>query len=644
MKKSKLSITLVTSFIAAMALTACKDVTKSDQAVVTFKTYSGEEVELLTDNVYNKYRGTSNGISMFYDKILEVLIRWEFEHGTDKNGGKTGFDKGDMNYEEIVNYAKNQVQEQKDKAKANAKSNKETSYKDEWQSILDSYKVEDETGLQEHFIYEKEKEIIKNWYAGNDEKAEELKAEFIGLDDAGDPIPAKVLGQDADGQDVKSKVSAAMPYHVRHILVKVDEASDSNAKFYKGTVSEAQAKLLANTVNALASGKYTFSEVAKLYSEDGSASSGGDVGIMTNAATSGSLGMVNEFQLGIYAYDNLFDETNKADAKKDNIRKGLGITDTVATEFANTLARVPYEAIAKIGKYAEATTDVYGNKIANGSATLYPRNILWNKYLNLHNIFLITDKESGSSAKFNTDKAAEEFSELEGAGAGTIPAGYTRFENGILVDEQHRPIIGVRSQYGIHFMVIERSMYDYDGRDANNTSKLSEYYSTKLPGEDGYKEDSYVGYIVSQSAEDYKTRANDVKSKITSFDPTYDYRLYQWLTTEIGELKFSDNAAGLGAEIVSYISALQNSNVYKQEEGLEKVWRTYDELLDVQEYNRSAQFKIVDPTSGSDLYTKYLTRLVSEAAADAFIKLYEGTATDQDYKDFAEGGKYYYYA
>ena len=644
MKKSKLSITLVTSFIAAMALTACKDVTKSDQAVVTFKTYSGEEVELLTDNVYNKYRGTSNGISMFYDKILEVLIRWEFEHGTDKNGGKTGFDKGDMNYEEIVNYAKNQVQEQKDKAKANAKSNKETSYKDEWQSILDSYKVEDETGLQEHFIYEKEKEIIKNWYAGNDEKAEELKAEFIGLDDAGDPIPAKVLGQDADGQDVKSKVSAAMPYHVRHILVKVDEASDSNAKFYKGTVSEAQAKLLANTVNALASGKYTFSEVAKLYSEDGSASSGGDVGIMTNAATSGSLGMVNEFQLGIYAYDNLFDETNKADAKKDNIRKGLGITDTVATEFANTLARVPYEAIAKIGKYAEATTDVYGNKIANGSATLYPRNILWNKYLNLHNIFLITDKESGSSAKFNTDKAAEEFSELEGAGAGTIPAGYTRFENGILVDEQHRPIIGVRSQYGIHFMVIERSMYDYDGRDANNTSKLSEYYSTKLPGEDGYKEDSYVGYIVSQSAEDYKTRANDVKSKITSFDPTYDYRLYQWLTTEIGELKFSDNAAGLGAEIVSYISALQNSNVYKQEEGLEKVWRTYDELLDVQEYNRSAQFKIVDPTSGSDLYTKYLTRLVSEAAADAFIKLYEGNGTQADYEAFAEGGKYYYYA
>ena len=269
MKKSKLSITLVTSFIAAMALTACKDVTESKTAVVSFKPYNGgEEVELITDNVYNKYRGTSNGVSMFYEKILEVLIRWEFE--------TKGFDKGDMKFAEIKNYADNQVQEQKDKAKENAKSNKDTSYQDEWDAILESYKVEDEEGLRQHFIYEKEKEVIKNWYAGDQAKAEELKAEFIGLDKDGNKVTS-------------SKVSSAMPYHVRHILVKVDEAADSNAKFYKGTISEAQAKLLANTVSTLASGKYTFSQVAKMYSEDGSASNGGDVGIMTNSATSGLL-------------------------------------------------------------------------------------------------------------------------------------------------------------------------------------------------------------------------------------------------------------------------------------------------------------------------------------------------------------------
>ena len=652
MKKSKLSITLVTSFIAAMALTACKDVTESKTAVVTFNTYDGQTVELITDNVYNKYRGTSNGISMFYEKILEVLIRWEFEHGTDSNGGKTGFDKGDMKLAEIENYAKNQVQEQKDKAKENAKNNKETSYKDEWESILDSYKVEDEEGLKQHFIYEKEKEVIKNWYAGDTDKAEELKKDFIGVDDSNKPVNQKEV-----------KVKAAMPYHVRHILVKVDEASDSNAKFYKGTVTEAQAKLLANTVKALASGEYTFSEVAKMYSEDGSASSGGDVGIMTNAATSGSLGMVNEFQLGAYVYDNLFDEAHKADPNKAYILDGLGITtegaDSVSAQFANSLGKVPYESFVKIGDCADITTDEYGNKLANGSSTVYPRNILWNKYFNLHNIFLISNKKSAGN-KFGADGKVEkeEFSKLITDADETNAPNTNRFNaNGILVDEIGRPIICVRSQYGIHFMVIERSMYDYDEIKDPTTnevirSSLSDYYSTKLPGETGYTDDSYVGYIVSQSQEDYKTRANDVKSKITSFDPTYDYRLYQWLTSEIGTLTFYGNAEGLGDDINNYITALQNNNKFKQEEGLEKVWRTYDELLDVQEYNRSAMFDIVNPVTG--VKQEDLTRLASEKIADDFIMLKTGKKVNGDaasadekkdaYKNFAEGGLYYYYA
>ena len=640
MKKSKLSITLVTSFIAAMALTACKDVTKSDEAIVTFKPYGSDNaISLVTNDVYNKYRGTSSGISMFYEKILEVLIRYEFKKGFNEPGV--------MKYDEIDKWADNQVKEQKDKAKTNAKNNKETSYKDEWESILDSYKVEDEAGLKEHFIYEKEKEVIKNWFAGNKDKAEKLKDEFIGIND--------------QGKKVDSKVASAMPYHVRHILVKVDEASDANAKFYKGTISETQAKLLGNVIEALGSGKYTFSEVAKTFSEDGSASSGGDVGIMTNSATSGNLGMVNEFQLGIYTYDNLYDEANKikdgdsdeVKATKTLIREGLGILeddteDCVAKKMAKTLVEVPYSAFANIGKYADYTTDQYGNKLANGSATVYPRNILWNKYLNLHNIFLVTDYK-GSTETFGhkdaagNDTAKNEFETLVDKSATDVPATATRFTNHVLVDENGNPIICVRSQYGIHFMVIEKSMYEFAGKNVgteNERSKLSEYYSTKIPGDDGYNPDSYVGYIVSNT-EDYKKRADEVKSKITSFDPTYDYRLYQWLTSEVGTITFSANAKNLGTDIDNYISALQKNNLYKQEEGLEKVWRTYSELLDVQAYNRSAEFDIINPNNGTP--QEYLTRLVSEKIANDFVALKEGSDTSS-YKEFAEGGKYYYYA
>lgn len=617
MKKSKLSITLVTGFIAAMALTACNDVTKSDKAIVTFTPYGSDEpIALITDNVYNKYRNQSSGVSMFYDKILEVLTRYQFDNG---------FDKGELKKSQIENWAANQVQEQKENAKKNAENNG-TSYDDEWDAILESNKVENEKEYKEKFIYEKEKEVMKNWYAGDDQNAYNLRKEFIGVD--------------ANGDKVESKVSPAMPYHIRHILVKVDESSEAQAKFSKGTVSEAQAKLLSDTVTTLASGNYSFSQVAKMYSEDGSGSNGGDVGIMTADASSGSLGMVSEFQLGLYAYDNLYDAANAADAKAANIKEGLGITTDVISALPANVGQIPYSVFVKMGKYADVTADKFGNKLANGSSTLYPRNILWNKYLNMHNVFVITNYESAAyDSLFGSANAKDEFATLVNSTVdSTAPT--TRFANNVLTDEKGNVIVGVRSQFGLHLMVIEKSMYDY--------ADLMKYYSTKLPGEkaafegdDDYTPDSYVGYIQSQSTEDYKKRADDIKSKITSFDKTYDYRLYQYLLTQV-TVNYSGAAEGLGDQINAYIAAQQENNIYKQKDNIAKVWRTYNELLDVQDVNRSAQFNIINSKGAAQ---NNLTRLVSELAADDFMKLYEDpSANSALYAKFAEGGEYYYYA
>lgn len=613
MKKSKLSITLVTSFIAAMAMSACSSVTSSKEAIVTFTPYGSEKaVDLITDDVYEQYGNTSTGVSRFYEKILEVLIRYKFK--------TQNWAEGEKNYSEIENYAKNEVQAKKDQAKANAKNNG-TSYDDEWDSILESNNVESSKELLEKFIYDEEKKVMKNWYATNNDNAEALKNEFIGVD--------------STGAEVQSNVKSAMPYHIRHILVKVDEASDAQEKFYKGTVSEAQAKLLYNSVTTLASGKYTFAQVAKKYSEDGSASNGGDVGIMTNDASSGSLGMVNEFQLGLYAYDYKYDPNHATSAAKDAIQKGLGFEQEVYDALPAKAVEVPYEAFVKMGDYAEVTADKYGNKIANGSETVYPRNILWNKYFNLHNVFLIKNRKTGASS-FNTANANEEFSNLVDD-ANVYDANLPRFNaDGYLVDERNNVIIGVRSQYGIHLMVIEKSMFDYD--------TLADYYSTKIPGEEGYNSDSYVGYINSQDKEDYTTRANDVKSKITSFDSTYDYRLYNWLTSDTQmNVEFTGAAEGLGDKIEAYINTQQTTNQQKQEEGLAKVWKTYTRLIDVQEYNRNVEpWQTVNPTTGAT--GTYYTRLVSEKIADDFFKLYEGTGDASTYGAFAEGGMYYYYA
>ena len=615
MKKSKLSITLVTGFIAAMALSACSHIQSSKDAVVTFYDYDKKEtVKLLTDDVYKAYNNTTAGVSKFYDKILEVLIRYEFK--------EKGFDKGELNYQEIEKWAKNQVQEQKDKAKENAKSNN-TSYDTEWKAILESNNVEDANGLQEKFIYEKEKEVMKNWYADDDAKAATLKSEFLGIT--------------ADGKATSNanNVKAAMPYHIRHILVKVDEAGDANEKFYKGTVTEAQAKLLANTVSELAKGDYNFAEVAKMYSEDGSASAGGDVGIMTNNATSGSLGMVNEFQLGLYAYDNLYDAANVADTEAAKVIKdGLGMNPGVEAALPAGVVEVPYEAFVKMGEYAAVTADKQGNKLADGSTALYPRNIVWNKYLNLHNVFVIKNAKKADYSALTSPK--DEFANL--ASDEKFSTTLKRFNNkDYLVDEKGNVIIGVRSQYGIHFMVIEESMYDY--------AELEQYYDTKLPTDDGYSKEtrSYVNYIESSSLDDYKKRADDILNNVKSFDKTYDYRLYNYLKTQV-TIEFKDDADGLGNKIDTHIKAQQENNNYKQDTGLAEDWRTYTEMLELQENNRDAQYTTKNAITGE--VSPILTRLVPEKVADDFYKLKNNptAVTDPTYIKFTEEGDYYYYA
>ena len=156
MKKSKLSFGLVTSFIAAMSLTACGNGPKADKkALVTFTPYGeGETVEIVTDEMYQKYHSTTDGISKFYSQILEVLIRYDFE----KNGDGAN---GMLTLKEIKDKAANDVKQKKQEAKDKG------DYNTEWKNILNEYNVENEKELKEHFNYEHEKDEISKYFFNN---------------------------------------------------------------------------------------------------------------------------------------------------------------------------------------------------------------------------------------------------------------------------------------------------------------------------------------------------------------------------------------------------------------------------------------------------------------------------------------------
>ena len=605
MKKSKLSITLVTGFIAAMEMSACSSIKPSSEAIIDVKGYGeNQSFTIKTDDIYGRNMETSAGISKLYDKVLEALTRYKFKTGL--------WTEGEKSYKEIESWAKNQVEDQKKQAKKNASSNG-TSYDKEWEAILNSNNVENSKEFTEKFIYEEEKRVLEEWYRSNNENAEALKNEFI---------------------------ETAMPYHIRHILVKVNEASEAQEKFYRGTVTEEQARKLSEVIETLAKGKYSFADVAKKYSEDGSAKDGGSVGIMTNTASSGSLTMVNEFQLGLYAYDYLYNNANATSTKRNDVKKGLGFTNEVVNALPANITEVPYEAADRLGKFADVIDDGSGNKLCNGSATVYPRNIVWNKYFNMHNVFLIKNRKC-AAPKFNAADANDEFTNFIDD-ANVADATLPRFNtDGYLVDEKGNVIVGVRSEFGIHLMIIEKSIFD---------DNLDKYYSTKIPTDKDYDPNSYVGYIETADMDISKDRAKKVREAINSFDATYQYRIFEWLTDPAKgglTVSYTGSAEGFGDKIANYISSQRKANEQKQEEGLEKVWETYNRLIDVQDYYRDmAPFKTTNPVNG-DTNTFY-TRLVSEKIALDFYGLKAGEGQPDEraevYKDFAEGGKYYYYA
>ena len=664
MKKSKLSTGLVTSFIAAMSLGACSpSVTNGKGNLVSFTGYNGQNLSVVTDELYADYMKSSTGISAYYQSVIEVLIRNAFNKDKAGSGALKGIKK---TYDQIVNEAKNNVKGDKQSAKENADTNG-TSYKTEWQSILSGKGVKDESELLQYYIYQLEKEVIEDWYF--DQHKEQLTKEYLGIGDNG-------------ASTASTKASARYPYHIRHILVKAENGA---AGFARETISASQATLLSNTIQALADGRTSFGDVALQYSEDSSNTSYGDVGIMTADASSGSLGMVNEFQLGIYAYDAILSNSRPANV---DIKSGLGLDDKVSSalyeqvtgeaivgdsDVEHTLTKlglgeVPYNKVVELGLAAEIEANGgSGLAVADGKAALYPRNILWNKYFNRHNVFVITnraepayeDDMSKSKADIATDNvnlkvndeaysvanqtvksynpntpdAVVNFNNLGGMKTNSSLSADASFR--VLEDEQNNVIIGVRSQYGIHLMVVQRSIYDFnDG--TNGKVSLEEYYTTAVPGDSDYPtyngkdKNTYVNFIQSANKSDANTRAETVRSAIKGFDKTYDYRLYDELSGKDDNTrssKFDVNSKGyaLLETIDNYVATQRQKNLYEQGDNLQKVWRTYLELI-------SAQNEVRERINSTENY-----RMVPEGCK---IRFYDGSY-DEYVTQYDEGGACY---
>jgi hypothetical protein len=648
MKKSKLSIGLVTSFIGALALTSCNStpaVTSSKESIVDFVGYNSEDEKITIDidKFYSEYGESEEGTTLFYNAVLEALIRYEYK-------GLSAEDQTLKSYESIEKEAKEKVTTQKRVAEVNANSSGKK-YEEEWEAILESHNCETEEDLKEYFMYELEKEAINEWYYKKNQENVgvgdlSLMDQYLGIDSSWKTVKRPLDASNNDTHEYES----VFPYHILHVLVKLGaDATD----YSRATITSAEAEKLWNVVRKLMDSSYTFEEVAFKESEDSSNTAYGDVGMMSTQTS-----FYNEFKLGIYAYDALLSGVNtlgndSQGNSNEAIYSAFGIDndDTVVTkvildadgkavetkEPVKTLAvqemttdvqnavtgygdtdgyaqlpTIPYEVFKRIGELKDE--EKIGTFEPEAGAVAYPRNILFNQFLNFRSPFVITnedititadvDKVTTAAHDFTNDAADNFYLPENNFVADAVPA---LAGKSVLTDGNGNVIIGVRSTAGIHFMVMRKSVF-YEtnkavtrGTGTKADVTLQDYYTTAsdVTAAD-YPAETYVNMTKSDDSSYYTNRINTIKNKLKGqdssdvFDAAYDYRIYQMLYSRLeDEIKFFDEnettASQVEANIEEKIKLLREAKWLSNADTINNAWGDY--LAQLRHQNKIRSYK-----------------------------------------------------
>lgn len=595
MKKSKLTLGIMASLVTVMSLVACSNNPRwgSDGNVVTLTNPDGTQTNIKADQIFDEYTHEVSGTKTMFDTVYELIVRNYFTQDGQKS-----------NLADDKKKADNELSGLKSDANTKANTNK-TSYNEEFEKILDENGVDSEEELRNKLEYKYMKSDFEDQFYKN----------YLN-DDKNNPNGNLRDGFKIGDQNYEGYLEQKIPYHVKHILVKV---SASNGSFYNGEITKDEAIKLSKTVELLANGgQWDFGSVANLLSDDTSSKTNyGDLGIMDKDTS-----YINEFKLGIYAYDSFYN--NDTSANKDRI----GIP-TAETDFFDTdaIGQIPYGVFEELNKDADIEKDSESHKVNDGQAFYYPRNVYFNKYLNNHMVSVIvpndlpaaselytpdatTGKASGTEAYVGARNTT--YADLPGFVSTTGKVSNINFINNtdqkVLCDEEGRVILAVRggstgsnAYEGVHFIVVERSALK-DIEHIVTASKgeydvsLSEYYTTHYPTEteyptydyngNTYNKDTYVNMLDLETSE-LKARANTVENKIKQFEPLLNTYIYQIFAQEQSIAFHGDEGLKIKEAIESYITTQRAKEAYDDESTWNVTWQNYMEYLEQQANERS---------------------------------------------------------
>ena len=393
MMKGKRGVALAMSLIA-ISLTACgedytyPDANWVDHQIVTVggKTYKYDDIY----KIFKEQNGKTSAQSYFNlaKSILAQAV-------TTRSQG-------------LLSIVDNKMENLHDTWKTNARTNN-TSYKEEQEKTFDSEGVEDEEELREKYISQQQ-------ISQNQTSFETVKTSTNNVNEE------YYLSEDLTKQYVENKA----PYHVSHILIKVDAASGGEG-YYNGQISSDDAKQIYNVTRMLANGT-SFGSVAQIASDDGSNTQYGELYTKDDmVAMQKDTSYVNEFKLGVYAYDTFLNpktksgSTSEGNASNKTVATSLRVPGNsegynseseVADDISQTLVGqgkafgIPLSVCYEMNSVADWESNPHDGssiKTSNGksiTARQYPRNVLFNSFFNYHGVSFIYDDSDEFDGRF----------------------------------------------------------------------------------------------------------------------------------------------------------------------------------------------------------------------------------------------------
>ena len=678
-KRSALGLALLLG--VTVGLSACNYPTETtDGSVLTYTDAQGNRVSYTAEQLLDDYLGNGSSLSTEFDRVYEVLVRNYYNDPSQASVLKTLEDK-----------ARADVITDKQTATSNASSNG-TSFEQEWQTILNSHDCDNADELYQYHLYQEEQSrFLDDFYAtfGTGDSSingtEVMRDGELTIDgETRAAFPASEEWGRGDAGYLKEQ----MPYHIRHILIKLTSATSGN--FTQDTITETgengggEATNLATLILRLAgvnerlqtlTNRPTFSQLAAQFSGDtGSAANGGELstdsstGLMTKVMESD---LVNEFKLGIYAYESLYNQREKATAYgSENVYRitpGLteDATSTADVDATQTLSNdktvheffveegigtIPFGAALALLENSDVDTDVNGNKVNDNNAAFYPRNIIFNKYFNKHNVCVITPNaiEMNTLSQIATTIGSNDIVTAGQSAANTVAGNYVTGENyegahsdffaslpgfqvdttdilpgingdkkdNVLTNSEGQVVLVVRagtdSYQGVHFIVINRSALSKYGLSAqtnegkteyventeqtNGTATLNQYYTTYTTSSSSYPKDSegknlqtFVTYQGTQTSTQ-NTRSSNLVSEIRGYNKNLTSFQFQSLvdgTSSSDGAKIEFADAGVQKNLETYVRTSRQSTTDDNFDTWKNNWLTYAELLQAQEEARS---------------------------------------------------------